>query len=279
MWRVTRIALRRWLTEDVARYAASLTFYTVLSLAPTFLIVVSVASLAVGEPVARAELTRILESRLGPQGASVVVRVGEEARSEASGPAMIAVGIFTLLLGSTIAFSEVHAGLNVIWRAKSREGIAGLLWGRLVAFLMVLGLGAMLLASVAVSTGLRMASSIVENLTGAADALVTWGQTTLSFFLVALAFALVFKFVPDARISWKDVWIGALITAILFQVGKVLIGMYLATRAFQSVYGAAASFVAFLFWTYYSAQVFFFGAEWTHTFSQRYRSSSHRSSR
>jgi membrane protein len=256
----------------MARYAASLTFYTVLSLAPTFIIVVSIASSAVGEPAARAALTGFIESRLGPEGAAVVVRIGEEARSEASGPVTVAIGIVTLLLGSTIVFSEIHAGLNSIWRAESREGLAGLLWGRLVAFLMVLGLGVLLLASVVASTILGMASSVVEDLTGGTAALAPWGEHALSFVLVTLAFALVFKFVPDAQVSWRHVWAGALITAVLFNVGKVLIGTYLATQAFQSVYGAAASFVAFLFWTYYSAHVFFFGAGWTHVFAERYRS-------
>jgi membrane protein len=176
-----------------------------------------------------------------------------------------------LVFGSTIAFAEIHAGLNRIWRVGGREGWFSLVRGRFVAFLMVIGLGLLLLASAVTSTVLDMASSVVEDLTGGSAVLVSWGETAASFLLVAVAFAAVFKFVPDATVRWRDVWLGALITAGLFNVGRFLIGTYLATRAFQSVYGAAGAFVAFLFWTYYSAQVFFFGAEWTHTYAHRDR--------
>lgn len=268
---MTRIALRRWFTEDIARFAASLTFYTVLSLAPTFIIVTAVASSAVGEPAARAALSRFLESRLGPDGAQLVLRVGEAARNDASGPLLTALGILALVFGSTIAFAEIHAGLNKIWRVEGRAGWFGLLRGRFMAFLMVVGLGLLLLASAVTSTMLEMASSVVEDLTGGGTTLVSWTETIVSFLLAAVAFAAVFKFVPDVRIRWRDVWVGSLITAGLFSLGRILIGTYLATRASQSVYGAAAAFVAFLFWTYYSAQVFFFGAEWTHTYIQRHR--------
>jgi membrane protein len=267
MWRITRAAFWQWYDDNAARMAAALTFYTIFSLAPTFIIVVAITASFVGEPAARQEMVGYLENYLGPAGAQVVVEVGAEARQEASGPLMVALGIGGLIFGSTIAFSELQSAMNAVWKIPGRPGFKGILYQRLVAFLIVLGIAALLLVSVAASTALSFASSMVNGLSAENSEILRLSSFLLSFVLLTCAFAIIYRYVPDARIEWRDVWIGALITAVLLTVGKSLIGAYLGTRAIQSVYGAAASLVAVLLWIYYSAQVFFFGAEWTQVYA------------
>jgi membrane protein len=267
MWKITKAAFWQWYGDNATRMAAALTFYTIFSLAPTFIIVVAITASIVGEPAARQEMVGYLEHYLGPSGARVVVQVGTEARQEASGPLMMALGIGGLIFGSTVAFSELQSAMNTVWKIPNRPGFKGILYQRLVAFLIVLGIAALLLVSVAASTALNFAASMLDGLVAENSAILGLASFLLSFGVLTCAFAIIYRYVPDARIEWRDVWIGALITAVLFTLGKSLIGAYLGTRAIQSVYGAAASLVAVLLWIYYSAQVFFFGAEWTQAFA------------
>ena len=279
MWTVTKAAFRRWQSDNAPRLAAALTFYMIFSLAPTFIIVVAIASSVVGRPAAHRELVAYLRDYLGAANADVVVRVGEAASLEASGPLVIAAGTLVLVLASTAAFSELHSALNKVWRIPAQQsGFPGILYGRLVAFLTVLGLGVLLLVSVAASAVLSFAGRALDGIAVRHGTLLAAADFALSFAVVTLGFAMVYRYVPDGEIAWRDVWIGGLITAALFTAGKTLIGVYLGRLAVQSIYGAAASLVAVLLWMYYSAQIFFFGAEWTRAYAQLGSSTERRAS-
>jgi len=271
VWKVTREAFWKWYGDNASRLSAALTFYMIFSLAPTVIIVVAVAAVVVGETAARGELLGYLEEYLGTAGAQVVVQIGDQARRDASGLLVMTLGILALVLGAARAFGELQGALNLVWNVPSRPSIKGALYQRLIGFLMVLGLGLLLLASVVASAALNLATSVLGRFAGG-DTVLRMADFLLSFGVVLLALLLIYKYVPDARIEWRDVWIGAVITALLFTLGKTLIGAYLGTSAVQSPYGAAASLVAVLLWFYYSAMVFFYGAEWTQVYACEYGS-------
>ena len=270
-----KAAAVNWMNDHAQSMGAALAFYTIFSIAPLLLIVISIAGFFFGEDVARGEIYGQLQDMLGTSGALVVRDLLESASRTATSVPAAAFGFLVLFIGATSVFAELQDALDRIWRAPLRPKSAGL-WGlvraRLLSFGMILGIGFLLIVSLAFSAGLEALSKRWDPQS------LSWNTVTgatgraLSFALVTAVFALIYKTMPRVRIAWRDVWVGAAVTAVLFVAGKFLIGLYVGRSGITSAFGAAASLIVVLLWVYYSAQIFLFGAEFTWVFSHRYGS-------
>lgn len=258
-----------WKDDDAQTWAASVAFYTIFSLAPLLILAVAIAGFAVGQEAARGELADQMQATLGEAGAEVFQSTVANAGG-ASGVIATIVSAFLLFLGASKVFAELQTALNRIWdvRTDPDQGWRGAVRKRLTGFAMVLGVGVFLLAAVGLSV---LLSGVEQFLGGAAVGSWFWEAINFlgSFALIGVVFALLFKFVPDVDIQWSDVWFGAFVTAVLFVLGKLALGVYFAHASFGSTYGAASSLVILLAWIYYSAQIFFFGAEYTQVHARR----------
>jgi membrane protein len=268
-------AAQSWFRDHAQSMGAALAFYTIFSIAPLLLIVIAVAGAVFGEEAARGEIYYQLNGMLGSHGARAVQDLLESARRRAdSVPAAVA-GIVVLFIAATSVFAELQDSLDRIWRAPQREphtALWGLLRARLLSFGMILGIAFLLIVSLAFNAALAALgrwwdpeSKSWINFSGASEA-------GLSLLLVTAVFALIYKAMPRASIHWRDVWVGAAVTALLFVAGKFLIGEYIGRSGISSAFGAAASLIVVLLWVYYSAQIFLFGAEFTWVWSHRYGS-------
>lgn len=267
-------SVSRWVDDRAPSMGAALAFYTLFSLAPLLLIVISVAGLAFGEPAARAAIFAQLSQLVGDSSARAVdAALGELNRPQA-GRLGAWVGLVTLLVGATTVFAELQDALDRIWRAPPARGrgLWVLLRQRLLSLGMVLGIGFLLLVSLLVSAALAVIEHWWSPWFGAWVATARGVSALASFAVTTLLFAMIYKWMPSVRVAWRDVWIGAAITAVLFSVGKFLIGEYIGRSGVASAFGAAASVIALLLWLYYSAQIFLLGAEFTRAYAQRHGS-------
>jgi membrane protein len=272
LWRVTRRAAQDWWEDNCLRLAASLAYYTALSLAPLLLLIVGLLGVVLGRAQVASQLAAQLESLMGPAGRELVTSILTTSSPEGGAWATI-VGLVTLLIGATAVFGELQATLNLIWEVRPAPtsgvwaGIWALLKERLFSLAIVFALAFLLLVSLVISTVLSGAAAWFQ---GPEQALVSRVlELAGSLLVLTLVFALLFTYVPDAEIRWRDVWLGGLITAALFTLGKTAIGYYLGQASVGSAYGAAGSLVVLLVWVYYSALIMFFGAEFTHAWATR----------
>lgn len=263
------------MNDKAPRLGAALAFYTALSLAPLLIVVLAVAGLAYGQEAVRGQLVWQIQDMVGREGATAIQALISAARRPASGIIATALGLVTLFFGATSAFVELIDDLNTIWRVPvnpRQSGIAslfGIVKTRTRAFAMVLGVGLLLLASLSVSAWIAAAEGFFGPMLPLPAAALEAVNFLISLVVIAFLFAIVYKALPDVRLRWSDVAIGALITSLLFSIGKLLIGLYLGRSTIASSYGAAGSFLIVLLWVYYSAQVFFLGAEFTKVYTQR----------
>jgi membrane protein len=209
---------------------------------------------------------------VGQQGADIIGTMLENAHRPTTGLIASIFGVITLLLGASGFFGELQGALNTIWEVtpKPNRGIWGTIKDRFFSFTMVLGLSFLLLVSLVISTALSALNNYITGNVASASVLLGVVNFAISFGVIALIFALIFKFIPDVEISWRDVWFGSVVTALLFMVGKTAIGIYLGTSSVASSYGVAGSLVVLLLWIYYSAQILFLGAEFTQVFADKY---------
>ena len=269
IWSLMKTALNSWLNDYVQSMGAALAYYTMFSIAPLLLIVISVAGVIFGEAAARAEIAGQLQSLMGEQGASAVQALLTSVNQPAQGLAATAGGALLVLIGATTVFAELQDSLDRIWRVPKSPGSGGisgvwiLLSGRLLSFGMILGIGFLLMVSLVFSAGLSAIGNWWSPLFGGWHVMANIADITLGFAITTGMFALIYKVMPRARILWSDVWIGAVFAATLFAIGKFLIGAYIGRSAITSAFGAAGSLVALLVWVYYSAQIFLLGAEMT----------------
>ncbi|HXI64849.1 MAG TPA: YihY/virulence factor BrkB family protein [Gemmatimonadales bacterium] len=260
-----------WNTDDASSMGAALAFYTLFSIAPLVVMVTAVASLILGPDAAQEHILGQLRALTGAAGAQAVAELLKSANSPAKNALTALVGTVVLLLGATSVFTELYGNLNRIWRnpsAPKASGILHLLRTRILSFGMILGIQFLLIVSLVVSAALAAAGAWWgARFTG-------WslvGQVvnfSLSLAIYTVAFAMIYKYVPRAHITWHDVWIGAIVTAVLFETGKLVIGL-VGMTGITSVFGAAGSLVVLLIWVYYSAQVFLLGAEFTRVYTYR----------
>jgi membrane protein len=260
-----------WLEDNASRLAASLAFYTLLSLAPLVIIAVAIAGILLGPEAARGQIASELSQIVGHNAAEGIQSVVASARSQASGTIGTIVGVVTLFIGASGVFGELQFALNAIWevRAKPGRGVLGEIKDRFFSFTMVLGVAFLLLVSLVLSAVLSAIGHRFADVLPGGELAWQVANFAFSFAMVTGLFALIYKYVPDVRIAWEDVWVGAAMTALLFTIGKSLLGIYLGKASIGSSYGAAGSLVVLVVWVYYSVQILFLGAEFTQVVARR----------
>jgi membrane protein len=263
-----------WVNHYAASMGAALSYYTLFSIAPLLLIVISVAGLVFGEQAARGEIMGELAGLVGAESARTIESLLESVNRPGTGIVSTLVGLAALLAGATTVFVELQDAMNRIWRAPPGQGgLRRLLRARLMAFGIILGIGFLLIVSLVASAALAALGKWWTPWFGADAIRIAQALNfALSFALIATMFAMIYKWMPNVKVAWRDVWIGAAITALLFTIGKTLIGLYIGRTGIASAFGAAASLVVLMVWVYYSAQIFLFGAEFTSVYAHRHGS-------
>jgi membrane protein len=272
---VFKATFSEWSEDKAPRLAAALAYYTLFSLAPLLLVVMFIAGMVFGQEAAQGEITGQLRGLVGEAGAAAIESIVEGARRKpAAGTISTIIGVVTLLIGATGLFGQLQDAMNTIWEVapKPGRGMWGLIRSRFLSFTMVLGVAFLLLVSLVVTAGLSAAIKYLGDALPGADAVWQAVNLLVSFGVITLLFAMIYKVLPDVKIAWSDVWVGAAATALLFTVGKFLIGLYMGRASPESSYGAAGSLVALLIWVYYSAQILFLGAEFTQVYAKLYGS-------
>jgi membrane protein len=272
LWSLISETIVEFLDESPFQLAGALSFYTLLSLSPLVLVVVGVAGLVWSEGAMRAQLLRQIEQLVGPAGAETIATVLTNATDPRGSSTSIAIGLGSLLIGATTVFAQLQASLNQIWNvraAPTRRAVRGFIRTRLLSLALVVVLGFLLLVSLVASAILTALHDYLSRAIPAGGVVWHTVEFVVSLGVIASLIALIFKFLPDVRIAWSDVWVGAFVTSGLFGIGKFLIGLYLAHASIASSYGAAGSLVVFLVWIYYSSLIVFLGAEFTQVRARR----------
>lgn len=265
---------QEWQNDDASSLAASLAYYTSVSLAPLLIIFISIAGAVFGEEAARGEIVNQIRGLVGVNGAELIETAIENASQPQISNFASIISIVILLFGASGVFAELQKSLNKVWQvtANPKEGFKNFIRKRLLSFSAVLGVGFLLLVSLIISAALSGLNHYLSSAIPGIDFLWQALDFCLSFAVITVLFALMYRYLPDVKISWDDVKIGAIITALLFTLGKFALGLYLGRGSFGSVYGAAGSLIIILVWVYYSAQILFFGAEFTQVYARRYGS-------
>ena len=265
-----------WQAHKAERLGAALAYYTIFSLAPLLIILIGITALALGQENAQSQMVAQIQGLLGSDAAAFILSLVGNARRSGSGGAAALFGLGTLLVGALGLFLQLQTAINDIWDVKPdpRRGFRGAIRDRLVSLAIMLGVGFLLLVSLLVSTFLAAAGRYFTGLLPVSSVMLEAVNLVISLLFSTLLFAMLFKFLPDCPVDWSDVWHGAILTSLLFMLGKYLIAFYLGVTSVGSVYGTAGSLVALLVWVYYSAQLILFGAEFTHVYARKYRSGS-----
>ncbi len=275
LFTLSRQALSSWQNDYAPSMGAALAYYTVFSVAPLLLIVISVAGLVFGEEAARGEIFAQLSGLMGAQGALAVQGMLEAVNKPTEGLIATVIGIVLLVVGATTVFGELQDAMDRIWRAPALDksgGVMGILRVRLLSFSMIMGIGFLLMVSLVASAALAALGKWWSPVFGGWATLAQAVNFIFSFAMVTIVFAMIYKLMPRVRVQWRDVWVGAGVTALLFTIGKHLIGLYIGKSSVASGYGAAGSLVVVLVWVYYSAQIFLLGAEFTWVYAHSYGS-------
>ncbi|MBP0631666.1 MULTISPECIES: YihY/virulence factor BrkB family protein [unclassified Cupriavidus] len=273
-----RESIKSWIDDYAPSMGAALAYYTVFSIAPLLMIVITVAGVIFGAEAARGEVVSELNGLIGAEGAEAVEEMLVAVSEPAASTITATLGVVALLVGATTVFAELQSALDRIWRVPQRQkssGLFSLLRARLLSFGMILGIGFLLVVSLLLSAGISALGREWGPLLGIDEAVGHALDTVISLVLTTVVFAMIYKIMPRTKIRWFDVWLGAVVTALLFTLGKFLIGLYIGKSGVASGYGAAGSLVVLLLWVYYAAQIFLLGAEFTWHFAQRFGSLRH----
>lgn len=275
MWRsvlsLFKETFQQWNYHKAPRMGAALAYYAVLSLAPLVILVLSLMSLLIKRADARTEIVAQFSSLAGRQGGEMVDTILASTASSQAGVWSAIVGFVVLLLGASGAFGELQDSLNQIWDVKVADRRwTAMIKDRLLSFTMVFVIGFLLLVSLVLSAGIAAAAKFLRGYIPASGGVWEAVNLLASVLVITVLFALIFRILPDTYIAWRDVWVGAGLTAVLFTAGKFLIGLYLGQAAVASSYGAAGSLIIILLWAFYSSQILFFGAEFTRVFTHRF---------
>jgi membrane protein len=271
-WLLLKESASSWLNDKASRIGAALAYYTIFSMAPLLVLVVAIAGLVFGREAAEGRIVEQIRGLVGEQGGQAIQSMIVSASQPSSGVVATIIGVVLLLVGAMGLFGELQDALNTIWgvQPKPGRGIWGVIRDRFLSLTMVLGTAFLLLVSLVVSAALTALGSLFGAWQTSFFGHIV--NSIVSLVVITLAFAMIFRFLPDVKIAWRDVWLGAVLTAVLFMVGKFLIGLYLGHSSIGSTYGAAGSLAVLLVWLYYSAQIFLFGAELTKTYANQYGS-------
>lgn len=263
-WQVLKFTGNGYIEDNCLSRGAAIAYYTVFSLAPVLIIVIAIAGFAFGEDAARGALLQQMSGLMGRQGGEAIQAMLASANSQNRTGWAGAIGLITLIITASGVFGELQSALNTIWRAKPRLGtVSRLVRARLASLGLVMTLGFLLLVSLTVSTALSAVGPWLDSLFPGTQVLVRVASFLVSLGLVALLFALIYKILPDTALAWRDVAAGAMATAVLFNIGKFLISLYLGSSTITSSFGAAGALALLLLWIYYSSQIFLIGAEFT----------------
>lgn len=268
-------AFQAWSDDYAPSMGAAISYYTMFSLAPLLVIVIAVAGYLFGENAVRGEIVGQLSELMGPDAAAGVQALLANASKPRQGLVAGAIGVVVLIVGATTVFAELQSALDRIWhvpRGEKRGGMLATLWARVLSFGLILGLAFLMMVSLVVSALLAALGGWLG------EVLPGWGvvlqllNLVIGFATMTLLFAMIYKFMPSTRIAWRDVWVGAAVTSLLFQLGKSLIALYLGRSGMTQAFAAAGSLVAVLAWVYYAAQIFLLGAEFTKVYAQEHGS-------
>jgi membrane protein len=271
-------AYQGWKQDNASRLSAALAYYTIFSLAPLLMIVIAITGLIWEAGAVRAQILSQIQSLVGAEGADFVANLITNRGSPSEDIVVLIIGLITLLFGALGVFNELHNSLNSILNVKQEQtkdflqAVKKIIIDRLLSFTMILGIGFLLLVSLVVTAGLSTIQETIGNAFPMSEFILQVVNLVISLGVITVLFALIFKFLPDAKLNWRDVWMGAFVTSLLFSLGKTAIGIYLGNSAVSSAFGAAGSLVLLLLWIYYSAQILFFGAEFTQVYANRYSS-------
>lgn len=264
-------AIKGWSKDNVPRLGASLAYYTLFALSPMLIIVIAVAGSVYGPEAVRGQIVGQIDQLIGRQGAEAIQAILQGAHRSPAGTFAVIVGTITLFIAASGAFLELQHALNTIFRVKTdpkKSGIERLLLSRLRSFGLVVSIGFLMLVSLLVSAALAAISERIQRSAFGSPLLLQGLNMLVSLAVMTLLFGLIYRLLPDVRLAWRDVWTGAFSTAVLFSIGKFLIGLYLGQSSVASSYGAAGSIVVLLVWVYYSAQVILLGAEFTRVYAE-----------
>jgi len=270
-------SFEQWNKHNATRLGASLAFYSLLSLAPLLLVLVSVVGLIFGHSAAQRQIVQQLQALIGPAAGKAAAAFLQGSHNTAHGVVATVVGLITLLFSASGVVIELRAALNVIWEVSNRtenglDIITNFLKERLFSFVIVLGIGFLLVVSLAITTLISSLGALATSIPGPLAAVLQILNSFVSFGIIASVFAAIYKIMPDVPIEWRDVALGGIVTSVLFTAGKFVLGFYLGRASYGSTYGAAGSIVVLIAWIYYSGQIFFLGAEFTRAFTKRYGS-------
>lgn len=273
-FQLARDSVNSWLEDYAPSMGAALAFYTIFSIAPLLLIVITVAGVVFGPEAARGEVVGQLRGLLGEEGARTIEAMLLAVSRPAASTLTAVLGVIVMLVGATTVLAELQDALDRIWRVPERRRASGiaLLRGRLLSFGMILAIGFLLVVSLLLSAGISAMGRLWAPFFGRGELIGHLLDAILSWVLITVVFAMIYKIMPRAKVRWPDVWLGAVVTALLFTLGKLLIGLYIGKTGVANSYGAAGSLVVLLLWVYYSAQIFLLGAEFTWHYAQRFGS-------
>jgi membrane protein len=274
-WPIIKDSVAGFIEDNALSHGAAMAFFAVTSLGPILLMVVAIAGLAFGRDAARDALSDQMASLMGRQSADVFQSILADASAPSSGVLATVIGLLTLLVTASGVFGEMQSSLNVIWKAKAEGGsLSRLVRARTASLGLVVALGFLLIVSLAASAAITALSSSINGLLPFGSIVIEGLNVVVSFGLIALLFAAIYKVLPDRHLEWSDVWYGSFVTAALFTLGKSLIGIYLGSSAMASSYGAASALIIVSLWIYYSSLIFLLGAEFTRAYSARHGSQS-----
>ncbi len=275
LFRLVKEAGTKFWEDDGPRLGAALAYYTALSLSPLLLAVVAIAGLAFGQEAARGEIVLQCRDTIGTEAAGFVEQLVLKSASQTNGAIATFIALAVLFFGASSVFASLQSALNDIWKVpgkSQKSGVLTVVKERLLSFVLVCGVAVLLLVSLVVTAVLAGVSARVPGGLPGTNALAEAVNFAVNFVLTTALFAMIFKWLPETKLVWRDVWIGATITAGLFSIGRYLIGLYLGRAAVGSTYGAAGAFVVLLVWVYYSTQILLFGAELTFVYAERFGS-------
>ena len=277
-WALVKESVSAWSRDYAPSMGAALSYYSVFSLAPLLFIVISVAGLLFGDEAARGEVFGQLRGLMGDEAAAAVEAMLAGLRTPERGATSAAVGLALLFIGATTVFGELQDALDRIWHVPPQvraSGLWGLLRTRLLSFGMVLGIAFLLMVSLVLSAGISALGKWWAGAFGSWELLLQAVNALLGYAMTTVVFALIYKVIPRVPVAWRDVWTGAAVTALLFTIGRTLIGLYIGKSGIASGFGAAGSVAIIFVWVYYSAQIFLLGAEFTHAYARRCGSKQH----
>jgi membrane protein len=259
-----------WSDDEAPRLAAGLAYYTLLSLAPLVVLSISIVGFVFGEEAARGQIAGELSKVVGPEAGKGIEAIVAHANAPEAGTVSTILGVIVLFVGASGVFGELQHALDTIWDVKPRpgRGLKGVLRDRFLSFTMVLGVAFLLLVSLIVSAVLSAVGAFFSDLLPGGAAMWQALNTLISLGVITLLFMLIFKVIPDVQVGFRDVWLGALVTGVLFSIGKLGLSLYLGRESVTSPYGAAGSLIVLIIWVYYAAQILFLGAEFTQVYAR-----------